>query len=81
MCLIKWLLEGKCYSWPPCIYMVAMNNTFLLTTINFIKCMHFTSKVIWMPDIGEILECWQERGNSDNLYTVSVIKDDVHHYI
>ena len=30
-----------------------------------------------MPDIGEIFECQQERGNSEDLYSVSKIKDDV----
>ena len=29
-----------------------------------------------MPEIGEILECQQEGGNPEDLYTVSVIKDD-----
>ena len=29
-----------------------------------------------MPEIGEILECMQERGNPEDLYAVSVLKDD-----
>ena len=40
-------------------------------------------KAIWTPDLGEILvnECQQEIGNSEDLYAVCVIKDDIHHYI
>ena len=33
-------------------------------------------KAIWTPEIGEILKCKQERGNSKDLYAFSVIKDD-----
>ena len=29
-----------------------------------------------MPEISEILKCKQERGNPEDLYAVSVIKDD-----
>ena len=39
---------------------------------------HHVYKAFWTPDIGEILECRQERGNSEDLYTISVKKDDVH---
>ena len=42
---------------------------------------HHVYKAIWMPDIGGILECQQERGNSEDLYSVIMIKDDVHYYI
>ena len=35
---------------------------------------HHVYKAIWMPDIGEILECRQERGNSEDLCAVSTIR-------
>ena len=37
---------------------------------------HHVYKAIWMPEIGEILECKQERDNPEDLYAVSVIKED-----
>ena len=37
---------------------------------------HHVYKAIWMPEIGEILKCKQERGNPEDLYGVSVLKDD-----
>ena len=37
---------------------------------------HHVYKAIWMPKIGEILKCKQERGNPEDLYAVSVLKDD-----
>ena len=37
---------------------------------------HHVYKAIWMPEIGEILECKQERGNPKDLYAISVIKND-----
>ena len=32
-------------------------------------------KAIWTPEIGKILQCKQERGNLEDSYTVSVMKD------
>ena len=37
---------------------------------------HHVYKAIWMPEIGEILECKQERGNPEDLYAISITKDD-----
>ena len=37
---------------------------------------HHIYKAIWMPEIGEILQCEQERGNPENSYAVSMTKDD-----
>ena len=42
----------------------------------FVATMHVYT-AIWMLDIGEILECQQERGISEDLYAVSMIKDNV----
>ena len=39
-------------------------------------CGHHVYKAIWMPEIGKILQCKQERGNPEDSYTVSVMKDD-----
>ena len=33
-------------------------------------------KAIWMPEIGEVLQCKWERGNPEDSYTVSIMKDD-----
>ena len=37
---------------------------------------HHVYKAIWTPEIGEILECKQERDNPKDLCAVSVIEDD-----
>ena len=37
---------------------------------------HHIYKAIWTPEIGEILDCQQERGNPEDLYSISIIKDD-----
>ena len=34
----------------------------------------YIRKAIWMPDIGEILKCQQERGNSEDIYAVGTIR-------
>ena len=43
-------------------------------------CGHHVYKAIQTPEIGEILECQQEKGNPEHLYTISItssiIKDD-----
>ena len=31
---------------------------------------HHVYKAIWTPDIGEILECQQERSNLEDLYAI-----------
>ena len=33
-------------------------------------------KDIWMPELGEILQCEQERENPEDSYAVSVMKAD-----
>ena len=37
---------------------------------------HHVYKAIWTLDIGGILECQQERCISEDLYAVSMIKDN-----
>ena len=33
---------------------------------------HHVYKTIWTSEIGEILECQQERGNPEDLYTIAL---------
>ena len=40
-------------------------------------CGHHVYEATWTLDIGEILECRRDRGNSEDLYAVSAVKDDI----
>ena len=37
---------------------------------------HHIYKTIWTPELAEILQCEQERGNPEDSYVVSAMKDD-----